>query len=122
MNSAAKGRGPRRRELHAYVRERSLGLCEWPACIGNGEEMAHIRGIGMGGRASADKKSNVLYLCRKHHDILDGRRRPDVVAFTTLGITVIPVADLEDPAGLRRLMADALIEHVKTLRSYEHDD
>jgi hypothetical protein len=35
-------------------------------------EMAHIFGVGMGGRRSADFPENVAWLCRFHHRTLDG--------------------------------------------------
>ena len=66
-------RPARRRELRARLVARARGRCEWPACGDAGEHMAHIDGIGMGGRASADRLSNVALLCRFHHDVLDGR-------------------------------------------------
>lgn len=76
-------RAERRRELRNYVIERSGRLCEWPgnriapgAVLHFGEEMAHVHGTGMGGRASADEPGNVAWLCRTHHDLLDGRRNP----------------------------------------------
>lgn len=54
--------------------------CEWPSCdilafdsLGDGLQLAHIHGIGMGGRPSADTLGNVALLCRYHHDLLDGR-------------------------------------------------
>jgi hypothetical protein len=50
--------------------------------------MAHIRGIGHGGRPSADELANVWMLCRRHHDIYDGREH----------------------AGLKKAMGDLVIE------------
>lgn len=64
-----------RTELRAYVRDRAWGLCEWPRCGDPGDEMAHVYGIGMGGRPSADRPENVAWLCRRHHSMLDGRSR-----------------------------------------------
>ena len=50
--------------------------CEWADCT-NTEwlEMAHILGIGMGGRNKQEKfdPENVAMLCKLHHDIYDGR-------------------------------------------------
>ena len=50
--------------------------CEWADCT-NTEwlEMAHILGIGMGGRNKQEKfdPENVAILCKLHHDIYDGR-------------------------------------------------
>ena len=50
--------------------------CEWADCD-NTEwlEMAHILGIGMGGRNKQEKfdPENVAILCKLHHDIYDGR-------------------------------------------------
>lgn len=64
-----------RRELRALVIERSAGLCEWACCPDNGEQMAHLRGVGMGGTPDGrrDQPENVSWLCRFHHDLLDGR-------------------------------------------------
>lgn len=76
-----RDRAKRRIELRAYLVERSGHICEWPTgrpLTGEphaGEEMAHIEGTGLGGRASSDTPGNVIFLCRYHHDILDGRRR-----------------------------------------------
>ena len=62
-----------RSELRDQVIIRSRGGCEHPGCVASGSEMAHVIGIGMGGRPSADRLDNVLWLCRHHHDLLDGR-------------------------------------------------
>lgn len=65
--------GKRRRQLHAVLEEWA-GACEWPGCEHRGPyEMAHVHGVGMGGRPSADTLENVALLCRFHHDLLDGR-------------------------------------------------
>ena len=62
-----------RAELRATVWEVSSGECEWSGCPARAAEMAHIHGIGMGGRPSADVLPNVAALCKFHHDLLDGR-------------------------------------------------
>ena len=64
-----------RTELRADLVEISGGVCEWPGCKERMKEMAHIHGIGMGGRRSADVLPNVAGLCRYHHDLLDGREK-----------------------------------------------
>lgn len=65
--------GMNRSDLRAEALERDGG-CVWPQCTGTEPlEMAHIRGIGMGGRPSADTLDNVAILCRFHHALLDGR-------------------------------------------------
>ena len=63
----------RRRRLHDILTEQSAGMCEWPYCADPGEEMAHITHRGMGGSRQADWLGNVAWLCRRHHDMLDGR-------------------------------------------------
>ena len=65
--------GEKRSDLREFVIERSGGRCEWVGCPHRGEEMAHLEGIKAGGRKSADEKENVAWLCRPHHDVLDGR-------------------------------------------------
>lgn len=62
-----------RSELRAQVLNTDGPSCAWAFCRSQGEEMAHIHGIGMGGRASADTLENACLLCRSHHDLLDGR-------------------------------------------------
>lgn len=76
------------REHVATLREacitRASGRCEWPTCDAYGDHMAHLVSRGMGGSIAADTLSNVAWLCRYHHDILDGRQhtglRREVVA------------------------------------------
>ena len=70
-------RAKRRSELRAQVVARASGRCEWAGCESPGEEMAHITGSGMGGdpKGIRDVLDNVAYLCKPHHDMLDGRRR-----------------------------------------------
>ena len=65
----------RRSELRAAVQERSRGICEWSRCSTRGEQLAHLRGLGMGGNPdlTRDVEANVMFLCVYHHDILDGR-------------------------------------------------
>jgi hypothetical protein len=62
-------------ELRVFARDRAYGICEWPECGDAGAELAHLFGKGSGGRRSANEPDNVAYLCRSHHDVLDGRRR-----------------------------------------------
>lgn len=62
-----------RQQLREFVIERSRGGCEWTSCVNRGEQLAHIEGIGMGGRPSADTEDNVWFLCVFHHDLFDGR-------------------------------------------------
>jgi hypothetical protein len=61
-----------RSELRAIV-SKWAAWCEWPECPLPGAQLAHIEGIGMGGRPSADTLGNVAWLCVPHHDLLDGR-------------------------------------------------
>lgn len=65
----------RRSLLRDQAIVRSRGGCEHPGCPATGSQMAHLRGIGMGGRASADTLGNMMMLCLHHHDLLDGRSR-----------------------------------------------
>lgn len=57
--------------------ERANYSCEWAECTNTDQklEMAHILGIGMGGRNKKEKydPDNVAMLCKLHHDIYDGR-------------------------------------------------
>jgi len=62
-------------DLREFLSWRSLNICEWPGCLEPGEELAHVFGKGSGGRRSANRPENVAWLCRHHHDVLDGRRR-----------------------------------------------
>ena len=64
-----------RSKLRADVVEISGGVCEWPGCNQPMMELAHIHGVGMGGRRSAEVLPNVAGLCRYHHDLLDGREK-----------------------------------------------
>lgn len=51
-------------------------MCEWPSCYSKEWlELAHIKGIGMGGRDNKTKYDldNLVILCKMHHDIYDGR-------------------------------------------------
>lgn len=58
---------------------RDGGRCVWCQTLGHAKdlapilEMARLRGIGAGGRKSADRLDEVAMLCRFHHDLLDGR-------------------------------------------------
>lgn len=40
-------------------------------------EMAHLKGVGMGGSRHRDELDNVAILCQYHHDWLDGRMLPN---------------------------------------------
>lgn len=66
---------PNRSDLRDFVMNRSGGMCEWSLCPLRGDDLSHIRGIGRGGNpdGSRDTPSNAMFLCRTHHDILDGR-------------------------------------------------
>ena len=66
-----------RSDLRAALIDLVGADCEWPECPDYGSEMAHLRGIGMGGRRSADTLDNVSWLCHFHHDLLDGRTQMD---------------------------------------------
>lgn len=59
--------------MRAALWDLTGGMCEWPGCVSQADEMAHVEPSGMGGRASVDTIGNVMALCRGHHDILDGR-------------------------------------------------
>lgn len=62
--------------LRAAAMERAGGRCEWAYCNDNTWlELAHIKGIGMGGNKNRKYDiDNVCILCKYHHDIYDGRR------------------------------------------------
>tara|TARA_B100001939_G_scaffold247136_1_gene214216 strand:+ start:206 stop:472 length:267 start_codon:yes stop_codon:yes gene_type:complete len=63
-------------ELREQALVRSNYQCEWANCTNNDWlELAHIIGIGMGGRNKEEKYDidNVAILCKLHHDIYDGR-------------------------------------------------
>lgn len=62
-----------RSRLRAALWDLTGGMCEWPECSEQADEMAHIEPSGMGGRSSVDTIRNVWALCREHHNILDGR-------------------------------------------------
>ena len=70
-------RAKRRATLHAEVVMRANFCCEWAGCTSMGVHMAHISGSGMGGdpKGIRDTLHNVAFLCKFHHDMLDGRRR-----------------------------------------------
>ena len=65
-------------ELRAQALERDGG-CRWPGCtltiddFANRLEMAHLVHRGMGGNPGVNQLSEVVMLCRTHHDCLDGR-------------------------------------------------
>ena len=68
-------RAKRRSELRIQVVERAGGMCEWAGCQDPGLHMAHISGSGMGGdpKGIRDVLSNLAWLCKTHHQMLDGR-------------------------------------------------
>ena len=70
-------RARRRAELRAQVIMRANVRCEWAGCESPGEERAQITGIGAGGdpKGIRDTLHNTCFLCKFHHDMLDGRRR-----------------------------------------------
>lgn len=59
--------------LREELIDRAHGRCEWSSCGEWGSDMAHLDGRGMGGSAQRDRLDNVAFLCRFHHDLLDGR-------------------------------------------------
>lgn len=69
----ARERRDRRQTLRTQAEERDGPMCVWPGCPFPHVHMAHIRGVGMGGRPSADTLGGVAMMCRYHHDLLDGR-------------------------------------------------
>ena len=60
-------------ELRAQLVELVGGMCEWPGCVDPGEQMAHLTHRGMGGSSARNEIANVMFLCLRHHDTLDGR-------------------------------------------------
>lgn len=79
--------------------------------------MAHIFGTGMGGRESSDDRGNVAFLCKRHHDILDGR------VHDLEGASLLNLYAGGPFRGERRSeMASALADIVAAKRSYEADD
>lgn len=61
------------RELHDQTFLRAQGTCEWPYCVDPAEEMAHLVHRGMGGSKYANRLENCAAMCKRHHDLLDGR-------------------------------------------------
>lgn len=108
-----RARAARRASLREYVIERANGWCEWYAgsTVHRGEHMAHVYGTGMGGRASADEPGNVAWLCRWHHDVLDGRATVDWETYeaTRFGW-------LSEETKVRTDLARALAAHVAEIR------
>ena len=72
-----RDRALRRSELRIQVVERAGGRCEWAGCLLPGLHMAHISGSGLGGdpKGIRDTLHNTAFLCKFHHDMLDGRIR-----------------------------------------------
>ena len=64
-------------DMREHALERANYKCEWADCDNTHIrlEMAHLVGIGMGGRNKDTKYdiNNVAMLCKQHHDIYDGR-------------------------------------------------
>lgn len=60
-------------ELREQTRQRAGDRCEWSHCGAYGEQLAHLHHRGMGGSDQANEIGNVMWLCREHHDLLDGR-------------------------------------------------
>jgi len=60
-------------ELRAQLVELVGFGCEWPGCDDRGEQMAHLTHRGMGGSSTRNTIANVMWLCVRHHDCLDGR-------------------------------------------------
>ncbi len=62
-------------QLREETAARAEGVCEWARCSAPGTEMAHLRGKGMGGNPDGSRNviANTVWLCRYHHDLLDGR-------------------------------------------------
>ena len=63
-------------EMREQALKRAGNVCEWAYCTDNKWlELAHIKGIGMGGSKSRKfDMNNVAILCKWHHDIYDGRQ------------------------------------------------
>ena len=68
-------------ELRAQLIELVGGACEWPGCVDAGAEMAHLTHRGMGGSKKRNTLSNVVWLCMRHHDVLDGRTQLGTLAW-----------------------------------------
>ena len=81
----------RRSELRAAVIERSGGRCEWSRCTSPGEQLAHIRGLALGGNpdGTRDVIGNVMWACLFHHHMLDGRIRMKLWEVESLLIEII---------------------------------
>jgi hypothetical protein len=61
--------------------ERAGGRCEFPGCDRPHDEMAHLRGSGMGGSRYRDVIENVAMLCKSCHGWLDGDVTPNLRRF-----------------------------------------
>jgi hypothetical protein len=82
-------------EVRESVFERCGGFCEGPVVReGNGysipytvvkvgtcgeyaTELSHVNPKKMGGSRLLDTDDNLVYLCKRHHDLLDGREHED---------------------------------------------
>lgn len=102
-------------QLRSELLVLSRGMCEWPFCRWPGEQMAHIRGKGMGGSAEADTIDNVAWLCVLHHDVLDGRG-PSVEWTTT---QLVPLGIQYEPGkpGTKFKVRTALAKHINMMRT-----
>lgn len=86
-NSGITGMGQKKREGTGKINKSALRdealkragyQCEWHGCNErHWLEMAHIKAIGMGGknRNISNELWNVAILCKRHHDIFDGRQQ-----------------------------------------------
>ena len=62
--------------LRTKALKRAKYKCEWANCNNKDWlELAHLVGIGMGGKNNklANEITNVMILCKMHHDMYDGR-------------------------------------------------
>lgn len=117
--------GSSRKQLRTALVDLSGGLCEWPNVEPHrGEEMAHIEPKGMGGRTSVDRISNVVFLCRSHHDVLDLRRKISVEELGELGIREVMIDGVGEisAAVLGRQIRDAMSKHALRLRGFAVDE
>ncbi len=60
-------------ELRAQLIELVGWQCEWPGCADRGEQLCHLEHRGMGGSTKRNTLVNVVWMCVRHHDVLDGR-------------------------------------------------
>jgi hypothetical protein len=91
------------------------GQCEWPGCRYPGQEMAHIRGKGMGGSAERNTIDNVAWLCVHHHRTYDGGGPSE--AWTTHELAKLGVEYQPGAPGTKALVREALTKHVTNRRA-----